>query len=129
MRIRTLIRTLTGPDDPLPLERLADVWTKHNVAAFASVAARSMVDEPGTVYTIPPLRILAFQTERAHARYQGELHDAAKAKGDNVVYRAKHVEELALFCRGELLKVLLALDIEATFQRDRFAYLRKMGGQ
>lgn len=126
MRIRNLIRALTGPNDPLPLERLADVWAKHNVAAFASVAARSMLDEPGTIYAIPPIRIVAFETERARARYQSQLHEAAKAKGENVVYEAmcRHVEELAVFARAEFLTALTALDTTVVFQRDAFAYLR-----
>ncbi len=126
MRIRNLIRALTGPNDPLPLERLADFWTKHNIPAFTAIATQSMLDEPGTVYVLQPIRIVAFETERARARYQSQLHEAAKAKGNEVVYRAicQHVEELALFARAEFLAALATMEVQATFQCDEFAYLR-----
>ena len=118
------IRALNGPDDPLPLEQLADYWARKNVSAIAAIAMRSMMDPVGTVYDLPPLHIVGFQTGDARIFYQLRLHDAAKAQRTKPVVQhaiGQHIEELVLFCREQFLTALLTLDVHATFQRDEFA--------
>ena len=121
-----LIRALNGPDDPLPLERLADYWVRRNLPAIASIAMASMMDPVGTVYDLPPFRIVGFQTGESQILYQMRLHAAANAQHAKPVLEhaiVQHIEELALFCREQFLTALLSLDVHVTFQRDEFAYL------
>lgn len=122
----TLIRALNGPDDPLPLEQLADYWVRENLSAIAAVAMASMMDPVGTAYDLPPLRIVGFQTGESQILYQMRLHAAANAQRAKPVLEhaiVQHIEELAEFCREQFLTALLSLDAHATFQRDQFAYL------
>ena len=85
---------------------------------------RSMLDPPGTVYELPPLRIVGFAKPDDRITYQLKLHDAARAhRAKHVVEYAigQHIEDLVWFCREELITALSTLDVCATFQRDQFA--------
>jgi hypothetical protein len=121
-RIRNPYRAILGPSrPPLTREQLADFWTKKNVPAFAQIAMRSMIDPVGTVYEVPPLRVVVFASDDARILYQLRLHKAVRDSGaKNVVERAicRHIEELALFCRAELLALLSKVDLCATFQEE-----------
>ena len=121
-----LIRALNGPDDPLPLERLADYWVRRNLPAIASIAMASMMDPVGTVYDLPPFRIVGFQTGESQILYQMRLHAAANAQRAKPVLEhaiVQHIEELAEFCRAEFVKVLTTMKVSTIFRRDEFAYI------
>jgi hypothetical protein len=127
-----LIRALNGPGDPLPLERVADYWLRRNLPAIASIAMASMMDPVGTAYDLPPLRIVGFQTGESQIQYQMRLHKAANAQHAKPVVEhaiVQHISELAAFCREEFIKALCTLEVEATFQPDRFAYLYQRGAR
>ena len=120
------IRALNGPDNPLPLEQLADYWARKNISAIAAIAMRSMMDPVGAVYDLPSLRIVGFQTGDARILYQLKLHKAAQAQNRKPVVQhaiGQHIEDLVGFCREELITALFKLDVRATFQCDDFAYL------
>lgn len=122
----TLIRALNGPDDPLPLEQLADYWVRENLSAIAAVAMASMMDPVGTAYDLPPLRIVGFQTGESQILYQMRLHAAANAQRAKPVLEhaiVQHIEELAEFCRAEFVKVLTTMKVSTIFRRDEFAYI------
>lgn len=124
---KTLIRALNGPDDPLPLESLVDYWLRRNLPRIASIAMESMAAPVATTFDLPPLRIVGFQTGEAQILYQMRLHAAANAQRAKPVLEhaiAQHIEELAEFCRAEFLRAISALNVQVTFQRDEFAYLR-----
>jgi hypothetical protein len=112
------IRSLVRARPPLTNEQLADHWVNKNAGAIAEIAMRSMMDPVGTVYDVPPLRIVAFQTSDARILYQLALHKAARAQD------REHITGLAEFCRDELLTALSKLDVQATFQPDAFAGTR-----
>ena len=119
-----LIRALTGSPSPLPLEQLAYYWAMKNVSAIAAIAMRSMMDPVGTVYDLPPLRIVGFQTGDARILYQLRLHDVAKAQRTKPIVQhaiGQHIEELALFCREQFIVALMGVTVTAIFQRDEFA--------
>ena len=123
-----LIRTLNGPDDPLPLEQLADYWAKKNVSAIAAIAMRSMLDPVGTVYEVPPLCLVGFESRDARILYQLRLHDAAKTAvkkphGPHVVEHAigQHIEDLVQFSRAQFLTALTRESVSGIFQRDEWA--------
>lgn len=127
-----LIRSLNGPDDPLPLERMADYWVRRNLSAIAAIAMASMMDPVGTAYDLPPLRIIGFQTGESQILYQMRLHAAANAQRTKPVLEhaiAQHIEELADFCHAEFVRALSALEVQVTFQRDQFAYLNVREGK
>lgn len=90
------------------------------------VALRSMAAPVQTVYNVPPLRIIVFETADARILYQARLHEAAKAQRVNHVVECaigQHIEELVFFAREHFLTAFLALDAQVTFQRDQFAFL------
>jgi hypothetical protein len=122
MRIRNPYGALLGPSRrSLTAEQIVDFWTKKNVPAFASIATRSMIEPVGTVYEIPPLRVVVFASSDARILYQLHLHKAARDSGaKNVVERAicQHIEKLAMFCRSEFLVLLSKVDLCARFQEE-----------
>ena len=122
------IHKLVRARPPLTIEQLADWWAKRNVGALAEVALRSMADPAGTAYDVPPLRIIAFETDHARILYQLRLQEKAQAQHfKHVVQHAigKHIEELVCFARGQFITALSSLDVPATFQRDEVASLRE----
>lgn len=121
---RFSIHSLVRAQPPLTPEQIADWWLNRNVGAIAEVAMRSMLDPPGMIYLLPPVRLVGFETPDARILYQLSLHHAAEARhSKHVVVDAisQHIEDLALFCREKFLTALLSLDAQATFRRDQFA--------
>ena len=118
------IHNLVRARPPLAIEELADWWAKRNVGAFAEVALQSMIDPAGTIYIVPPLRIMGFESEEGRTRYQLRLQQLARAqRKTNVVQCAigLHIQELVFFAREQFLTALLSFDAHATFQPDQFA--------
>ena len=128
MKAPFLIHKLVRARPPLTIEQLADCWTKRNVGALAEVALRSMADPVGTVYDVPPLRIIAFETDNARTIYQLQLQEKAKAQHSrHVVEHAigQHIEELVCFARERFITALSSLGAHVLFQRDQLASLRE----
>jgi hypothetical protein len=123
-RRRFSIHNLVRAKPALTAERIADWWVTKNVGAIAEIAMRSMLDPPGTIYLLPPVRLVGFETPDARILYQLSLHHAAEARHSKHVVAdaiSQHIQELAGFCREQFLIALLNLEARATFQRDLFA--------
>lgn len=127
-RRRFSVHNLVRAQPPLSVEQIADWWVKKNVGTIAETAMRSMLDPPGTLYHVPPVRLVGFESPDARILYQLSLHHAAEARHSKHVVAdaiSQHIEDLAAFCREQFLTALLSVDGHATFQRDEFASLRE----
>ena len=123
------IHNLVRARPPLTIEQLADWWTKRNVGALAEVALRSMADPAGTIYNVPPLRLIVFETADARTRYQLRLQEVAKGqRSKHVVEYAlgQHIEDLVFFARQQFQTALSSLDKEATFEPDEVTNLPRV---
>ena len=84
-RRRFSVHNLVRAKPPLNPEQIANWWVNKNLDTIAEVAMNSMLDPPGSCYTVHPLRITAFQSSDSRISYQLSLHHAAETRGSTHV--------------------------------------------
>lgn len=103
----------------LTIEQVATWWAKRNAGALAEIALRSVSEPVGTVFTIPPIRLVIFKTDEGREGYLLSLREAAKkqrAMHPVECALSQHIEDLVFFAREQFLLALSSLEAEATFQ-------------